>query len=284
MIIIFFLLCKIMLTILFLLFSFSYGFIILFFYTFQRKFMYKPDKIKDETIPAPASNIITIQPNHDTSLVGWFYFKDKTYPTVLFFHGNSGSLYDRLYKLDCFRQIPVNYLIVAYRGFHGNKGYPTENNLYHDAYVMKTWLNNKNIPDEKILLYGESLGTAVAIHLSSIHHNFQGVILESPFLSMSKMSQKQFPFLPTFLLTDKFDSEQKINLVQCPVLILHGTNDTLVPFSMGKTLYEKSSPPKFFYQNEDGHMLQFDSGIQNAITNFIQFCRKKSPTKKILHV
>ena len=271
-----------MFTNLFLLFSFSYGFIISFFYTFQRKFMYKPNKIKDETISAPGSNIITIYAYGHTSLVGWFYFKDKTYPTLLFFHGNSGSLYDRLYKLDFFRQIPVNYLIVAYRGFHGNNGHPTENNLYHDANLMKTWLNNKNIPDEKIILYGESLGTAVAIHLSSIHHNFQGVILESPFLSMSKMSQKQFPFLPTCLLTDKFDSDQKINLVQCPLLILHGTNDTLVPFSMGKTLFEKAPTHKFFYENDDGHMLQFDYGIQNAITNFIQFCRKKSSTKKIL--
>ena len=196
--------------------------------------------------------------------------KNHTKKTVLFFHGNAGSLENRIYKLNALSKLKLNYLIVAYRGFSGNKGNPTEEGLYKDARAAKYWLNLNNINDQNIILYGESLGTAIAIDLSK-DYKFAGVVLESPFTSMIDLAQRYYPFFPVrFLLKDKYESKNKIKNIKSPILVLHGRKDKIVPFYMGEKIFEMANNPKFKYFTDlDDHMMNFDDKLVNEIDLFI---------------
>ena len=154
----------------------------------------------------------------------------------------------------------VNFLIIAWRGFSGNKGKPNEMGLYEDAESAVKWLNAKGIKEKNIILYGEALGTGHAIEVAQ-NKNFAGIILESPFTSMVNMGKKYYPFFPvSFLLKDKFESHRKIKKVSVPVFVLHGKKDKIVPFAMGKKMYEMANEPKFFYVQEYGyHMIDYDT-------------------------
>ena len=110
---------------------------------------------------------------------------------MLFFHGNAGRLDNRIYKLNEISNLDLNYLIVAYRGFSGNAGKPSEFGLYKDANESKKWLNQNGVRDEDIILYGESLGTAIAIDMGQ-NFRLSGIILESPFTSMTKLAKKYY--------------------------------------------------------------------------------------------
>ena len=239
-------------------------------YFAQRSLMYYPSennfldenklnhKIKEIKIPS------------DNELTSWYFKKNENFKTLLFFHGNAGSLENRIYKLNDLSRLNLNYLIVAYRGFSGNEGIPTELGIYKDARAAKYWLNLNNISDQNIILYGESLGTAVAIDLAK-DHKFAGVILESPFTSMIKLSRKYYPWAPTgLLLKDKFETDKKIKKVFSPILILHGREDKIVPFEMGQELFKKANNPKYnYFIDNDDHMMDFNEELINSIRSFI---------------
>ena len=142
-----------------------YFLITLIIYFYQRKLLYHPSENNylDENSLTHKIEKISIKSEND--LIGWYYFKNKNYKTLLFFHGNAGKLDNRIYKLNEFSKLDLNYLIFAYRGFSGNKGKPTELGLYHDAQKAMDWLNSNGISNQNIILYGESLGTAVAIEI-----------------------------------------------------------------------------------------------------------------------
>ena len=195
-------------------------------------------------------------------LVSWYFKKNPKFKTILFFHGNAGKLDNRVYKLNELSKLELNYLIVAYRGFSGNAGKPTESGLYEDANFAKIWLNKNGVKDKDIIIYGESLGTAVAIDLAS-RYNFSGIILESPFTSMLDLAQKYYPIFPVkLILKDRYESRKKLNDIKSPVLVMHGKKDKIVPFYMGEQILEALSSPKFSYFNDnDDHMMEYLSLI-----------------------
>ena len=132
----------------------------------------------------------------------------------------------------------INFLLISWRGFNGNDGKPTEQGLYLDAKSAIKWLSNKGIGEEKIIIYGESLGSGVATEISQ-NKNFAGVILESPFTSMIDAGKSRYPIFPiSLLLKDRYESDKKIKNIKSPILIMHGEADKIVPFRMGKKLYE----------------------------------------------
>ena len=127
---------------------------------------------------------VIIDTDDNINLLGWYHEKDiEKYKTILFFHGNAGSLENRIHKLNHFHDMKVNFLIIAWRGFSGNKGKPSEKGLYEDGKSAINWLSKKGVKQENIVIYGESLGTGIATHLAQ-NKNFAGVILETPFTSM----------------------------------------------------------------------------------------------------
>jgi hypothetical protein len=141
--------------------------------------------LKDESSNKPTEiERVKITTVDKIDLVAWFYNKDiKKLKTILFFHGNAGSLENRTYKLNHFKNLNVNFLIIAWRGFSGNKGKPNELGLYRDAESAIKWLKLKGVIEQNIILYGESLGTGVAVEVAQ-NKNYAGIILESPFTSM----------------------------------------------------------------------------------------------------
>jgi len=248
--------------------------IVVFF--FQRNLLYHPsvdnyhkDEVTNEPTEIEKVKITTVD---NINLVAWFYNKNiEKFKTILFFHGNAGSLENRTYKLNHFKDLNVNFLIIAWRGFNGNKGKPNEMGLYEDAKSAIQWLKAKSIKEKNIILYGESLGTGVAVEIAQ-NKNYAGVILESPFTSMVNMGKKYYPFFPvSLLLKDKFESYKKINNISVPVLIIHGKVDQIVPFDMGKKMFELSNEPKFFYSQEYGdHMVDYDEKLLLTLKKFIQ--------------
>ena len=255
---------------------FFYILLLVAVFLFQRNLLYHPSidsYIKDQSGLEPTEiEKVKIATDDNIDLIGWFYNKDiKKFKTVLFFHGNAGSLENRTYKLNHLKNLNVNYLIIAWRGFSGNIGKPDEMGLYEDARSAIRWLNKKGIEDKNIILYGESLGTAVAVEIAQ-SKKYAGVILESPFTSMVNMGKKYYPFFPvSFLLKDKFESNKKINKISVPILIMHGKVDKIVPYDMGKKMYELANQPKFFYSQEYGdHMVEYDEKLLLALKQFIQ--------------
>jgi len=258
--------------------------VIVFFYVllltlvffFQRNLLYHPSAdnyLKNQIVREPTEiEKVEITTNDKIDLIGWFYKRDLgKFKTILFFHGNAGSLEDRTYKLNHFKDLNVNFLIIAWRGFNGNEGKPNEMGLYEDARSAVKWLGAKGIKEQNIILYGESLGTGVVVEIAQ-NKNYAGIILESPFTSMINMGKKYYPLFPvTFLLRDKFESHKKINNIFVPILIMHGKVDKIVPYDMGKKMYELANEPKFFYSQEYGdHMIEYDEKLLLALKKFIQ--------------
>jgi|TARA_B100001093_G_scaffold272898_1_gene260790 fermentation-respiration switch protein FrsA (DUF1100 family) len=254
-----------------------YFVVLTYIYLFQRDLLYHPsvNSYQDDKVSFDYEEVF-IKNNEGIKLKGWLHKKDLiNKKTILFFHGNAGNLSNRNYKLNELSKLDLNFLIVAWRGFSGNLGDPTEKALYQDARNSLNWLEKKGVKQKNLILYGESLGTAIAVEVAQ-NKNLAGVILESPFTSMVELSQQYYPLLPVkFLLKDKYETIKKIRNVNSPLLVLHGKLDNIVPFSMGERLFNKANEPKFkyFVQNDD-HMMRYDQKLLDEITKFISYINK----------
>ena len=241
-------------------------------YINQRKLLYLPSENNYLDDPINFTyNEFFIEVDQEVKIKSWLIKKDlKKYKTILFLHGNAGNLFNRSYKLNRLNELNLNVLIISWRGFSGNLGKPNETNLYGDAKKAVKWLNDKGVESKNIILYGESLGTGVAVEIGQ-SNKFNSIILESPYTSMVKAAKIYYPYLPVkFLLKDKYDSEKKIKNIKTPILIMHGKKDNIVPFHMGKKLFETANEPKKFLQiEEDDHMLSFNDNLLLEIKNFI---------------
>ena len=250
----------------------AYFIIILFVYFYQRNLLYHPSENNylNDKINFNYEEIF-IETDKNINLKSWFIKKDlNKFKTILIFHGNAGNLFNRVYKLNELNKLDVNILLISWRGFSGNKGKPTEKNLYHDAEEAVKWLNNRGAISKNIILYGESLGTGVAIELGT-SNAFGGIILESPFTSISNAAKIYYPYLPVnIILKDRYNSISKIKNITTPILIMHGKKDNIVPQKMGLELYEKANQPKFSYFPEnDDHMMEYNDNLLNSIKLFI---------------
>jgi uncharacterized protein len=252
----------------------TYLIVLVYIYLFQRNLLYHPsvngyqgDKINFDY------EEVFIKNNEGIKLKGWFHKKDLiNKKTILFFHGNAGNLSNRNYKLNELSKFDINFLILAYRGFSSNQGKPSEKGLYKDAKSALDWLKVKGVKEKNLILYGESLGTAVAVETAQ-NKNLAGIILESPFTSMIELAQKYYPFLPVkILLKDKYETIKKLPNISSPILILHGKLDTIVPVAMGEKLFELANNPKFkYFIDNDDHMMRYDQNLLDQIKKFIFF-------------
>ena len=250
----------------------AYLVIILFVYFYQRNLLYHPSENNylNDKIGFTYKEIF-IETDKNIKLKSWFIEKDlEKFKTILLFHGNAGNLFNRVYKLNELSKLDLNILLISWRGFSGNKGKPTEKNLYHDAEEAVKWLNNRGINNKNIILYGESLGTGVATELGK-QNIFGGIILESPFTSIAKTAKIYYPYLPIdLILKDRYDSIEKIQNITIPILIMHGKKDNIVPQKMGLELFEKANEPKFnYFPENDDHMMEYNGELLNNIKFFI---------------
>ena len=250
----------------------AYLVINLFIYFYQRNLLYNPSENNylNDKINFNYKEIF-IETDKNIKLKSWFINKDlKKFKTVVFFHGNAGNLLNRVHKINELNKLDINILLTSWRGFSGNKGKPSEKNLYYDAQQIINWLKVQGLDNKDIVLYGESLGTGVATELAS-KNNFGGIILESPFTSMADTAKIYYPYLPVnLLLKDRYDTKSKIRDIETPILIMHGQKDSIVPQKMGLELFEKANEPKFnYFPENDDHMMEYNGELLNNIKLFI---------------
>ena len=250
-----------------------YLLILVFVFFYQRSLLYHPFENNYSTDSTNFSfKEVYISSSNGNSLKAWFHTKDlNNKKTLVFFHGNAGDLRNRIYKLNLIKDFDINFLIVAYRGFSGNKGKPSEAGLYEDARNTLDWLAKQGVKQNKIILYGESLGTGVSAEVAQ-NKKFAGIILESPFTSMVDAGKFYYFYLPvSLLLKDRYETVKKLKNIKIPILVMHGKKDKIVPFHMGQKVFEKSNEPKFYYfPEEDDHMMDYNENLLKALNNFFQ--------------
>ena len=253
--------------------SLIYLSVLVFLFFFQRSLLYHPkennyfgDKLEVDI------EKVQIRTVDNINLLGWFHKKDlKKFKTIVYFHGNAGKLENRIHKLNHFKDMDVNFLIISWRGFSGNSGKPSEQGLYKDGTSAIDWLKSKGLAEEDIIVYGESLGTGIATQVVQ-NKNFAGLILETPFTSMVDAAKNIYPYIPIgLLLKDKYENDKKIKNINIPVLVMHGEADQIVPFKMGKKIYEIANQPKYFYFTKyDDHMMEYDEKLVTALKSFLK--------------
>ena len=250
-----------------------YTSLLLLLFIFQRNLMYHPDEnnYSGDKLEVDIKKV-KINTSDGLDLLGWFHKKDlKRFKTIIYFHGNAGKLENRIHKLNHFKDMDVNFLIIAWRGFSGNDGKPSEENLYIDGNSSIKWLKNLGLSEKDIIIYGESLGTGVATEIAK-NNNFAGLVLETPFTSMIEAAKNFYPYIPVrILLRDKYENDKKIKNINIPVFVMHGEADQIVPFWMGKKIYEMANQPKYSYFTKyDDHMMEFDEKLVLALQSFIK--------------
>jgi fermentation-respiration switch protein FrsA (DUF1100 family) len=196
---------------------------------------------------------------------GWFIPCEGASGTILIFHGNGGNIGDRVAWIEMLHTLGKHIFIIDYRGYGRSEGKPFEKGLYWDARAAHAWWERERKPrGEKLILFGESLGGAVAAHLAAKVAP-SGLILQSTFTSARDMAKTMFPLgLLRPLVNVRFDSAEAIASVTCPKLIIHGMQDEIVPFRLGKKLFELAPAPKLFYAvPEAGHNdLPWAAGVE----------------------
>ncbi len=196
---------------------------------------------------------VYIKTEDNIKINGWFIPKEGAKYTILFCHGNAGNIGNRLEKIILLREANVNIFIIDYRGYGKSQGRPTEQGLYLDAAAAYNYLLDKReIKAENIILYGESVGTAVIINLASTA-KIAGLIAEGGFSTGRDMGREIYPFLPSFVFSNKFDSLSKIKNINEPKLFIHSRDDEIIPFSLAKKLFDTAGEPKQLKEIKGSH-------------------------------
>ncbi len=214
---------------------------------------------------------IYLSPFNNLKLNGWFIpAKDATY-TILFLHGNGGNISHRLEKVKILLECKVNIFLVDYRGYGKSTLKPSEKGIYDDAKIFYDYLiKEKKIIPNNIIVYGESLGTAVAIDLAS-KENIRALILEGAFDSARSMAKKLYPFIPSFLFSDIFNSFKKIEKIKIDKLFIHSKNDEIIPIEMSRRLYNHAPKPKMFIEVTGGHNTAFIDAYNTYVFSIRSF-------------
>jgi len=180
---------------------------------------------------------------------GWFVPRPDAHFTFLIFHGNAGNISHRLGWIQMLHALNAHVMIIDYRGYGLSEGKPFEKGLYLDALAAHAWWSRERAEDHsRLILVGESLGGAVAVDLAS-RVPVDGIVLQSTFTSAWDMAKTLIPIGLLQPLTGvRFDSAAKIRTISCPKLFIHGSRDEIVPFRLGRRLYELAPPPKEFYE------------------------------------
>lgn len=222
-------------------------------YLAQRALMYFPytARMTPEDAGFPQASEVELKAADGVRVLAWTVPPKPGKPVVLYFHGNGGSLAHRVARFRKLVDDGTGLVALSYRGYGGSEGSPTEDGLIADGRAAYDFARSK-YPDAKIVLWGESLGTGVAVAIAG-EHDVAAVVLEAPFTSAADVAFSAYPFLPvSLLMKDQFRSDGRIGKVTAPVLIMHGARDRVVPFRLGERLFTMANEPKKFVRFADG--------------------------------
>jgi len=240
-------------------------------YVTQRSLMYFPETAHTTPTAAglPQAEEISLTTADGEHLVAWHVPPRDNKPVVVYLHGNGGALRYRVERFNRLTTDGIGLIAVEYRGYGGSSGSPSERGLIADgeaAYAFAT----AHYATAQIVLWGESLGSAVAVTLAA-EKPVARVILEAPFTSAAELAAQRYWYMPVrFLMTDQFRSDERIGKVTVPLLILHGAKDNVVPYAMGQRLLDLAHKPKHIVRFLDGGHEDLDkNGALVAVARFL---------------
>ena len=239
----------------------------------QRRLMYYPDA--ERPTPAlsgvPEMAEVSLETDDGLALLAWHRPPaSAALPTLVYFHGNAGHIGMRAYKVRPYLDAGFGVLLTTWRGYSGNPGKPSEDGLYRDGRAALAYLQDARTAADSIVLYGESLGTGVAVHLAE-ERAPAAVVLEAPFSSIADVAQARLPLLPVkYFILDRFDSTSKIAQVAAPILIVHGARDGTIPLRFGKRLFDSAGEPKQMrIYPEARHNDLYEHGMSGLVIEFL---------------
>ena len=215
-------------------------------WSYQRRLIYIPDPTHTAPLAVGLDGVEerVLRTPDGERLVAWWARADEGRPTLLYFHGNGGTLARRTERIRFLKQRGLGVFMLSWRGYSGSTGSPSETRNVDDARLAYDELIASGVPAQSIVLYGESLGTGVATQIAR-ERPAAGLILDAPFTSIADIGAERYPFLPVrLLLLDRYENEQHIRHVRMPLLIIHGEADRTVPVAMGRAVYAAANEPK----------------------------------------
>lgn len=226
----------------------------------QRRLMYFPSPARVSPLAAGLTDVRerVLRTSDGAELVVWQGTARERQPTLLYFHGNAGGLVNRAQRFADYRALGFGLFAMSYRGYSGSTGYPSEAANVRDARLAYDTLLADGVSPDSIVVYGESLGSGVALALAA-EKKTGAVILDAPYTSIVEVAARQYFWLPVRrLLFDRYESDKLIGKVTAPVLILHGALDTIIPVGMGRQLHALANDPKRLIIFEYGHHADLD--------------------------
>ena len=208
-------------------------------------------------------------------LHGWYLPVNGAKHTVLFFHGNAGNISHRGDSLEIFHRLGLNTLIIDYRGYGKSEGSISEQGLYRDAKAAWQYLiEQKKFQAQDIIVFGRSLGGAVATQLAS-QVQPRALMIESTFSSVKDMARIMMPFVSRLIyLRYEFDTASTIKQVKSPILLMHSLEDDVIPYALGQKVFAAANSPKYSYEMQGGHNDGFmlsQPDYEQAIETFLGY-------------
>jgi fermentation-respiration switch protein FrsA (DUF1100 family) len=240
-------------------------------YGAQRRLMYFPDteRIGPAAAGLPQAEELVLDTADGEKVIAWHVPPQGDRPVVLYLHGNGGALSHRAERFRALANSGIGLVAVDYRGYGGATGRPTKNRIVRDAETAYAFAAS-HYPAARLAVWGESLGTGVAVALAA-ERPVGHVVLEAPFTSAVDIAARHYPFVPVrWLMQDQFRSDDRIGLVAAPLLVLHGARDTVVPIEFGERLFALAREPKRFVRFPEGEHENLDRfGALDAVLTFL---------------
>jgi len=232
-----------------------YGVVVLVAYLGQRQLMYFPDRSRIEPAKAGLRAVQerVLKTSDGERIIAWYGKARPGQPTLLYFHGNAGGLAIRAERIQDYMAEGWGVYMMSYRGYSGSTGSASEVHNVADAHLAYDALVAEGVAPRSIIVFGESLGTGVAVRLAA-DRKVAGIILDAPYTSAVDIGAAAYPFLPVrVLLTDRYETTRHIAKVKAPLLVLHGALDQVIPVAMGREVARLANEPKRLVIFPDGY-------------------------------
>lgn len=205
---------------------------------------------------------ITITTADGLSLRAWYKApKNDKHPTILRFHGNGSNVMWSMNSMQSYVSQGYGVLAVEYRGYSGNPGRASEQGFYNDARAYIEWLIKNGTPESSIILYGESLGSGPAVQMAVEYPAIDTLVLQCAFSSMTEAAAFHYPYFPVaLLLKDRYNNLSKIGKIKSPLILVHGTKDSIIPYRLAQKLFDAAPQPKT--------MITIEGGNHNDLADF----------------
>jgi len=247
-------------------------------YYLQRKLLYFPDtrRTPPDSLGLTGVQEIALRSPDGETIVAWFAAAAPGQPTLLYFHGNAGSLANRSERFAKYIARGRGVLMMTYRGYGGSTGQPSEKANVADAMLAYERLRGMGVAASDIIVYGESLGTGIAIQVAA-RHEVGGVVLDAPYTSIVDVAEAVYPILPSrWLMTDRYETLRHLPGVSAPMLIIHGEADRVIPVEMGRAVAASArAPAEIMTFPGAGHSDHYLFGSFDAVNAWIDRLRTR---------